>query len=269
MPKVHPSSIVDPQVELAPDVEIGPWCHLKGKIVVGPGNRLLERVTFHGPLTIGPNNIFYPGACIGMAPQDRKYEAGLDGSGVTIGERNIFREGVTIHRATGEHPTSVGNENYFMVNSHLGHDVILKNHCTLVNGALVAGHCIIEDRVTMGGNAGVHQFCRVGRLAMLSGMMAVTQDLPPFCTVYNARRVGSLNRVGLRRAGLQGHIGALSQAFDIYFRQGMSAPNAIEMIQEEVGHDPLCMEFVAFLRGTKRGITSYSDSMGIAEDLGG
>jgi UDP-N-acetylglucosamine acyltransferase len=220
-------------------------------------------------MTIGQNNVIYPNASIGLEPQDRKYNPTHAGAGTLIGDRNIIRESVTIHRATGETPTTVGNDNYLMVNIHLAHDVVLGNHCTLVNGTLCGGHVRIEDRVILGGNSAVHQFCRVGRLAMISGTIGVTQDVPPFCTAYNTRRIGSLNRVGLRRSGLQAHVVPLSQAFDIYFRQNMSSPNAIEAIIEEVGHDPLCLEFANFIKAGKRGITSYSDSGMAYEDYAG
>jgi len=256
--QIHPTAWVDSEVDLAPSVIVGPGCIIEGRVTIGDNTRLLANVHIQGPTTIGRNCTFYPFCCIGFPPQDRKFDPSHAGAGLVIGDDNVFRESVTIHRATGERPTTIGHRNYFMVNSHVGHDVIIGDDCTLANGALLAGHVEMSDRVILGGNAAVHQFCRIGRLAMLSGIAAVTQDLPPFCTVYNMRQVGSLNVVGLRRAGLRDHIAPLQRAFEILYRERHANPAACDLIEAELGHDPLCRELVAFVRSSKRGITGYT-----------
>jgi len=255
--KIHPSSFIDPRARLADDVEIGPWCMIDGQVTIGPGCRLLGRVSLRGPMTIGAGNVFYPNVCIGFEPQDRKFVYGSDGAGTLIGDNNIFREGVTIHRATAERPTTVGNQNMFMVNCHLGHDVSMGNNCTLANGVLIAGHVDIQDSVVIGGNTAVHQFCRLGRLAMLGGACGLTQDVPPFCTVYTLRRVGSLNLVGLRRQNYRQHIKPLQQAFDLLFRSHHSREAAVAAIERQLGSDPLCAEIARFAKSTRRGITPF------------
>lgn len=257
MPTIHPTAILDDRVILADDVFIGPGCVIEGDVSIGPGTRLLHRVTLHGPLTLGANNVLYPNVCLGFAPQDMKYDHDRPGPGVVIGDGNVIREGVTIHRATKELPTTVGSRNYFMVNSHLGHDVAVGNDCTLANGVLIAGHVEIQDQAVLGGNAAVHQFCRVGRMSMISGVVAVTKDAPPFCTCYDARRVGSLNLVGLRRAGFRDHIKPLTHAFKLLYRERLMIPAALERIEREVGDDPLVAELCRFVRGSKRGIMRY------------
>lgn len=132
-----------------------------------------------------------------------------------------------------------------MVNSHLGHDAQMHNDCTLTNGALVGGHVELGDFAVLGGNAAVHQFCRIGRLSMIAGLHGVTQDLPPFCIVHRSRRVGSLNLIGLRRAGYRRHIEPLRQAFDLLYRHKLTNLAAAEQIAEELKDDPLCVEFAA------------------------
>lgn len=260
MPDVHPTAIVDDRAQLGENVSIGPWCLVEGDVSIGDRTRLVHRVSLCGPLRIGADNVFYPGAAIGYAPQDRKFDPDVGGAGVTIGDRNILREGVTVHRATGDAPTSLGNDNFLMVNSHLAHDCRVGDGTMLANGALLAGHVDLADNVILGGNATVHQFCRVGRMAMISGLAGVSQDLPPFCVCYHTRRLSSLNLVGLRRAGYRQHIRPLQEAFNLFFRRSLSMPVALEKVEAAVGDDPLVQELLAFVRDTERGITAYSDS---------
>lgn len=229
------------------------------------GTRLIGNVWLVGPLSIGKNNVIYPNTCIGFEPQHLKYVPGT-GAGVIIGDGNTLREGVTIHRAYhDEHPTTLGSNNFLMCNSHLGHDAVVGDNCTLANGVLLAGHVTVFDNVTLGGNSGAHQFCRIGRLAMISGVIAVTQDVPPFCIAYNTRVVSSLNVVGLRRAGYRENIPNLKRAFAILYQGRHTIPNAARRIEEELSNDPLCREFAEFLKQSSRGITWYQPSDDIAE----
>lgn len=257
MPQIHPTALVDSRARLADDVQVGPWCVIEGDVTIGPGTRLLHRVSLKGPLTIGARNMVYPNACIGFEPQDRKFDPAADGAGTVIGDDNILREGVTVHRATRDRPTTIGHRNYLMANSHVGHDDLLHNDITMANGTLLAGHVEVFDRVVLGGNAAVHQFTRVGRLAMISGVESITQDLPPFCVVYEARRIGSLNIVGLRRAGHRDSIPPLKRAFEVLMRSRLANATAVERIRTELGDDPLCRELADFVATAKRGITGY------------
>lgn len=261
MPQVHPTAILDGSIGLADDVFVGPHCMLQGKVVIGPGTRLLHHVYLQGPITVGRGNTLYPNVALGYAPQDRKFDPATEGAGTVVGDENIFREGATVHRATKDRPTTIGHRNYFMVNTHAAHDCFIGDGCTLANGTLLAGHVQVQDGCVFGGNCGVQQFCRVGRLSLLGAVEYVTQDLPPFCVVYSARRVGSLNIIGLRRAGLGGHVGPLKKAFDILYRSRLSRPSAIGRILAELGDDPLCVEFAEFVRSSKRGITAYGGNL--------
>jgi UDP-N-acetylglucosamine acyltransferase len=233
-------------------------------VTLGPKTQLLSHARVQGPITLGSNCVVYPFACLGMAPQDRKFDPQEQGAGIVIGDDNVFRESFTVHRATGDRPTTIGHRNYFMANSHVGHDCLIGNDCTIANGVLFGGHCELGDKVMFGGNAGMHQFCRIGRLAMVSGITPVVQDVPPFCTVYTTGFVGSLNLVGLRRGGYRDSINALKRAFDILYRQRHTNTTACDLIEAHLGHDPLCLELARFVRASKRGITAYRKSDSLA-----
>jgi UDP-N-acetylglucosamine acyltransferase len=260
MAHVHPTAIVDDQAELADDVQVGPHCVISGPVQLGPGCRLIHHVSLNGPLTAGSGNVFYPNVCVGYAPQHLKYDHDKPGAGVVIGDRNTFREGVTIHRAFAEQPTRLGNGNYLMVNSHLGHDVQMGDECLLANGALVAGHVEMGDKVILGGCAGIHQFCRIGRLSIVSGLAGSNRDVPPFCMVYHLRRVSALNLIGLRRAGCRQNVDNLRKAFDLLYRNGHTNSVAVDLIRRQFPDDPICREFADFVEATERGITPYGDS---------
>lgn len=227
-----------------------------GSVRLESGVVLMHRVSLNGPLTIGRDTVIYPGACIGYAPQDLKFARDEDGAGTIIGERNVLREGVTIHRATKDMPTTLGDDNYLMANSHLGHDVVVGNSCMIANGALLAGHVNMADKVVVGGNAAIHQFVRIGRLAIISGMAPITQDVTPFSMVYRTGELRALNLVGLRRNGLREHIDPLKRALRYAFHDGLPTPKAVELIESNLADDVLCQEFAAFIKGTQRGLQS-------------
>lgn len=258
VPEIHSTAYVDDRATLSPDVFVGPGCSIRGEVVLGAGTRLIGQVHLRGPMVMGTGNRVYPFACLGFAPQDRGFDPDHDGAGVLIGDDNTFREGTTLNRATGGTPTTVGNGNYFMAYSHVGHDCRVGNAGTFANNSMLAGHCLVGDRVNLAGGSGAAQYCRLGRLTMISGAAGVTRDLPPFCTVHMTKRVSSLNLIGLRRAGLRQHILPLQRAFDLYYRQGHTRLVAVEQIRDELGDDPLCQEFADFL-ATSKGVTAYGN----------
>jgi UDP-N-acetylglucosamine acyltransferase len=255
MPVVHATAIVDDECELAADVEVGPGCVLTGPLKIGPGCKLVGHSYLYGPLTIGEGNVIYPFVCLGFAPQSVSYDPSKPGKGLVIGDRNTFREGVAIHRAMTDHgPTTIGNRNYFMANSHAGHDSVVGSHCILANGALLGGHVTLDERVTIGGNATVHQFCRVGRGAMLSGSMGLSRDLPPFFMLTGTNTAGSLNVVGLRRSGMPvDQIQDVRWVYKILCRSGLSLAEAREALRERADR-PIVTEYLQFLDASKRGI---------------
>lgn len=252
---IHPTAVIGPEVELAPDVQVGPYTIIEGPVKIGPGSIIDGHACLTGPLEMGRDNYVGHGAVLGKAPQHRGYRG--ESTRVIIGDGNSFREHVTVHRGTvqGIGETRVGDRNLMMIGSHLGHDVIVGNDCTLVNGALVGGHAVLSDACILSGHSAVQQRVRIGRLAMLGGLASTTKDIPPFVLQQGYNCVSGLNVVGLRRAGFsQDAINGLRQSFRILYKEGRAQNHAIERIVEDLGHLSEVMEFVNFIRESKIGI---------------
>jgi UDP-N-acetylglucosamine acyltransferase len=252
--RIHPSAVIADEAEIAGDVEIGPFVVIEGRVRIGPGCVLRPSVHLVGPLTLGRDNHVFTGAVLGERPQHLKYNG--EPTGLEIGAGNTFREGVTVHRAVvAGAATRIGDDNFFMANSHVGHDTVVGNRCILANGALIGGHCHLEDGVFMSGNSAVHQFCRIGRLAMLGGCSATTRDVPPFVIQQDYDSVAGVNVVAMRRAGFTNEeITAVRQAFRVLFHEELPFGVALERIEREYGQFPAVAELAAFVRGSKRGI---------------
>lgn len=255
MPKIHPTAILDGDITLADDVEIGPYCVLRGKIALGAGCVLVQNVHLQGPLSMGAGNACYPGVAIGFAPQDKSFHHAKDGAGTVIGDGNSFREGVTIHRATrDDRPTRIGNRNFWMANAHAGHDVQVGSDCVFANATLFGGHAEVADRVVTGGSAAVHQFARIGRGAMVSGLAGVSKDVCPFFTVSNTNYVGSYNRIGMRRGGFaQSDIDMVRDIYGLVVRSRKPYSDRVRAVEALAGH-PVADEFIAFIKSSKRGV---------------
>ena len=257
MPTIHPTAIIEGDVTLADDVTVGPFCHLRGvlgPLRVGAGTRLRSFVMLEGPLDLGARNDLHPQVCLGGAPQDLGFPADTPGAGLIIGDDNVFREGATIHRPKTALPGRIGNSNYWMANSHAGHDCIVGNHCIFANGALLGGHVEVADRVNLGGNATVHQFVRVGRCAMIGGLSGIGQDLCPFFMVTAVNVASTVNVVGLRRqGGTPEQIDTVRWVHQTICRSGLLLKSAIEVLRSRAGN-PLVDEYLAFIAASKRGI---------------
>jgi UDP-N-acetylglucosamine acyltransferase len=253
-PRIHPTAVIAPEAVLADDVVVGAYAVIDGPVRIGPGCVIRPQAYLCGPLTMGRENIVYSGAVLGERPQHLKYQD--EPTGVEIGDHNIFREHVTVHRGTTQAwTTRIGGHNFFMVNAHVAHDCQVGSRCILANGALLGGHCTLEDNVYLSGNCAVHQFVRVGRLALLSGCSASTKDIPPFIIQQNIDTVVGVNVIGMRRAGLsEDRISAVRRAFRILYRQGLIIPTALARIEQELGHVDTVAELLAFIRRSARGI---------------
>lgn len=251
---VHPTAIIDPQVELAFDVCIGPFVILEGPMKIGPGCRIHARAHLIGPLTLGRGNEIFPNCLIGGPPQHLGYSG--EPTGLVIGDHNVFRENCTIHRGmTPQTPTRIGSHNFIMAGAHIAHDCVVGDRCILANNALVAGHCQIGNNVFLSGNSAVHQHCRVGRLAFLGGVSGASKDVPPFMIVQNINLVMGVNVVGMRRAGVPSDaISAVRQLYRLVYLQGKSLPNALAEAEATLGQYPEVCEFVEFARSSTRGI---------------
>jgi UDP-N-acetylglucosamine acyltransferase len=197
---IHPTAVIDPQAQLDASVSVGPYAVIDAHVVVGPRCAIGAQVHLTGHTTIGANNRFHTGAVIGDAPQDLKYQN--EPTRLVVGDDNVFREHVTVHRSNQlAEATVIGHRNFLMAHSHVGHNSCLGNHIILANGALLGGHVSVEDRAFISGNCLVHQFVRIGTLALMQGGAAVSQDLPPYTIARGDNGICGLNSVGLRRAG--------------------------------------------------------------------
>lgn len=253
---VHPSALIDPRAEVHPDAEIGPFCIIGADVRIAARTRLMAHVFVEGPITIGENNVFFPYSTVGVAPQDLKYRG--ERSETRIGSRNRIREFVTIHRGTegGGMLTSIGDDNLLMAYVHVAHDVHIANHCVLSNGATCGGHVVIGDWAVIGAWTGLHQFCRVGRHAMIGGYSVITQDVLPFATTVSARenKVFGANSTGLERRGFEtSSIEPLQTAMRLLTRSGLNTAQAVERIRADVPDTPEVAELLDFIASSQRG----------------
>lgn len=252
---VHPTAIIHPQSRIGADCEIGPYCVIGEHVELGPGCRLHSHVVIDGHTRLGQSNEIFPFASIGLRTQDLKWKGGL--TRTEIGDHNTIRECVTIHSATGEgEATVIGSHNNILASSHIGHNVVLGNR-VIISMAALAGHVVVEDHALVGGLSAVHQFCRIGTMAMTGGCTKVVQDVAPYVIVDgNPAEARTINKVGLERNGVpEGAQAALRQAYKILFRDGLTTSNALARIESELPPLPEVKHLVQFIRGSERGIT--------------
>lgn len=228
--------MIHPGADLHPTVQVGPYAVIGKDVKVGSETVIGAHVVLEGPTEIGAQNQIFPGAAIGLEPQDLKYCG--DRSMVKIGDGNRIREYVTINRATGEgEATLIGNNNLLMAYVHVGHNCVIEDSVVISNAVALAGHIHIESRATISGVLGVHQFVHIGKLAMVGGMSRINRDVPPYMLVEgNPAQVRSLNQVGLRRAGIteadQGQVyRTLKKAFRILYRSQLNLTQALEQVE--------------------------------------
>ena len=254
MNTIHPSAQIGTSVQLGDGNEIGPGCVIEDGAVLGSRNRLWMHVYVGPGTTIGDENQLHMGAIIGHRPQDLSFSGAP--SFTRIGHRNVIREYVTIHRGTKEGTaTVIGDDNYFMANAHIAHNCQVGSKVILVNLASLTGYCVIEDGALLSGMVGLHQFTRIGRLAMVSALSAVNKDVPPylFCGGRPAVIQG-LNVVGMRRAGFSAATREeIKRAYKLLYREGLSVPRALEAIEQACAGDDV-KRLVAFVRASTRGI---------------
>ena len=252
---VHPTAIIHPKARIGDGCEIGPYCAIGENVELGPGCRLLSHVVIDGHTRLGQGNEIYPFASIGLKTQDLKWKGGL--TRTEIGDYNTIRECVTIHSATGDgEATIIGSYNNILASSHIGHNVILGNRI-VISMAGIGGHVLVEDFALIGGMSGVHQFCRIGKMAIVGGCSGIRQDVAPFMLVEgDPSKTRTINKVGMERNGVSAEAQtALKQAHKILFREGLTTPNALARIEQEVPPLPEIQYLVQFVRASERGIT--------------
>ena len=253
---IHPTAIIEPGAELGIDVQIGPYAYVAATARIGDGCRLAPHAVVLEHTTLGARCKVHSGAVLGDLPQDLSFKNDAP-SYVVTGDDCVFREGVTIHRGTKPGTTTrIGNHVYMMANSHAAHNCEVGDHVILANGVLLAGYVMVGERCFFGGSSGVHQFCHIGRLAMVGAAHIATKDLPPFCITptSGASLVAGLNTIGLRRAGFTaGQRAQIKQAFNLLYRSGLNTTQAKERLRAELAN-PFAAEFADFLDHAQRGI---------------
>jgi UDP-N-acetylglucosamine acyltransferase len=253
---IHPAAIVDPGARVAESSEIGPYSIIGADVSIGPRTRIMAHVVMEGPLQVGEDNLFFPFSTVGVPPQDLKYRG--ERSETRIGNRNRIREFATIHRGTegGGMVTSIGDDNLLMAYVHVAHDVRVGNHTVLSNAVTLGGHVIVDDWAVVGASTGVHQFCRVGRHAIIGGYSVITQDVLPFSNTVTAReaKVFGANATGLKRRDFPAaNIDALHKALRLLTRSGLNTSQALERIAAEVEPVAEVTELLEFIRTSERG----------------
>ncbi len=226
---IHPTAIIDPKAELDNNVKVGPNAVIGANVKIGANTTIGANAIISGPIEIGIDNQIFPGAALGLDPQDLKYKGAK--TWAKIGDRNVLREFVTINRATGEgEETVIGNDNLLMAYVHVAHNCIIKDRVVIANYVGLAGHVEIESKAVIGGMLGIHQFVQVGTMAMLGGMSRIDRDVPPYMLVEgNPCRVRSLNSIALKRNNLTAEeISLLKKAFRILYRSGLSLNESLQ-----------------------------------------
>lgn len=257
--KVHQTAIVADGAVLGEGVEIGPYCIVGPRIRLGPRCRLHSHVVMEGDTVLGSDCEVFPFAAIGTKPQDKKL-IGFENHGILrIGNSNTIREHVTIHAGTrhGIGITSIGDHNMLLAGCHIGHDARVGNHVVFTNAAMAAGHTSVADRAILGAMVGIHQFTRVGEMAMVGAGAMLTHDAPPFALVQGDRaRLVGVNLVGLKRAGIGVEdSAAIKRAFRTLFWENGKLTDRIQSVRRsDLGHNPLVRKILDFVADSPRGV---------------
>lgn len=232
---IHPSAVIEPGAEIGAGCVIGPFCHVGPEVKLAEKVELKSHVVITGRTEIGTETVIFPFAVIGEIPQDLKFNG--EATRLVIGARNRIREHVTMNTGTegGGGVTRVGDDGLFMAGCHVAHDAQVGDRVIVVNNAALAGHCVIEDDVIIGGLSGVHQWVRIGRGAIIGAVTMVTNDVIPYGLVQAPRgKLDGLNLVGLKRRGVaRADITALRAAFQMLAQgEGAFAERARRLSEE-------------------------------------
>ncbi len=255
--QINAQGNVSPEAKLGEGVQVGAFAVVGAGVELGEGCVLQEHAVVRGPSKFGARNVFYPFTVIGGDPQDYTFRG--EHVELVVGDGNIFREYVTISRGTtkGGGTTRIGNDNFFLAYSHVGHDCQIGNGTLFVNGATLAGHVTVQDYVTIGAFSPVHQFCRLGRYAYIGACTVITQDVPPFSLVVTERETKCFgpNTIGLERKGFSAErIKTLQRAFRILVRSKKNTSQALEELRKTWGDSADVKELVDFVEKAERGI---------------
>jgi UDP-N-acetylglucosamine acyltransferase len=251
---IHPQAWVSSSAVIGAEARIGPFCVVEPGVSIGPRCILENGVVVKQGTILGAENHVFDGAVLGGLPQH--IHMPHNPGNVVIGSGNTIRENVTIHRALeSAHVTSIGNHNLLMVNAHVAHDCHVGDNTIITNNVMLGGHVTVEDRAYLSGAVGVHQFCRIGSLAMVGGQAHLNKDVPPYVTVDGlSSYVVGLNQIGLRRAGFDAvAIQELKAAYRVIYRGGLTWSETLKRLKTEFAEGPAAA-FYKFLAATTRGI---------------
>lgn len=249
--EIHPSAVIEPGAVIGAGCRIGPFCTVGPQVRLGAGVVLKSHVVVAGDTWIGDETVIFPFACIGEIPQDLKFNG--EATQLRIGARNRIREHVTMNPGTegGGGLTRVGDDGLFMAGSHVAHDCMIGNNVILANNVAIAGHCVLEDEVIVGGLSGVHQFVRIGRGAMVGAVTMVTNDVIPFGLVQAPRgELDGLNLIGLKRRGLsRAEIGEIRAAFQELASGDGAFQDRAQRLAGQESDNAYVQELIAFITG--------------------
>ncbi len=256
MAKIHPTALVSKGAELG-DVEIGPYAVIEDGVIIRSGTCVLAHAYIAEGTTIGKDCEIHMGAVVGHAPQHLKYKGAK--TFLNIGDRNILREYCSVHRGFEEgSSTLIGDDNLFMGFSHIAHDCRIGNSTVVCNGALVAGHVTVDDKAFISGNVTIHQFVRIGSLAMIGGLARVNKDVVPYTLIEGDSEVCSLNTVGIRRSGVSNEAAVqIKQVYKLLYRSGLNVTHALEEISKSAFSSVEARNMVDFVKNSERGICKH------------
>ncbi len=253
---IHPTALIDDDAQLADDVQVGPYCVIGADVKIAAGSVLKSHVVIGPHTKIGSNNIIYPFACIGEAPQDKKFAD--ENTRLLIGDNNTIREYVTINRGTidDRHITEVGNDNWIMAYVHIAHDCVVGDHTIMANGTTLAGHVHIGDHVILGGFTKVHQFCRIGAHAFTAMDTALQKDVPPFVMAHgNPAKPRAINFEGLKRRDFsKQRISNIKKAYRYLYQSELSLQEALLSLKELAKDDEDVALMYDFISASQRSI---------------
>jgi UDP-N-acetylglucosamine acyltransferase len=253
-PRIHPSSVIHKSAVIDADVDVGPFCVIGENVSISSGTVLHSNVNILQNTRIGQNCQVFSGAVIGGPPQDHKFKN--EGTYVEIGDDNILREYVTIHRATGEgQVTRLGVSNMVMAYAHIGHNCEIGDRVTIASYVGISGHVTVESGVNFGGHSGIHQFCRIGTLAMVGGMSGINKDVPPYMMASGLpAQVIDVNVRAMRRAGIAANVRMqIRAAYKLLYRSNLNQSQALQAIEEEIEQSPELDHLLSFIRNTREG----------------
>ncbi|MDC3000840.1 acyl-ACP--UDP-N-acetylglucosamine O-acyltransferase [Candidatus Pelagibacter sp.] len=250
---IHHTAIIDKKSQISENVEIGPYCIIGPDVEIGSNTKLHSHVSIKGKTKIGKNNEIFPFVSMGTPPQDLKYKG--EKNSIIIGDNNKFREYVNINPGTskGGTITKIGSNNLLMVYCHIAHDCNIKNNIVLANNVQVGGHVTIEDYAIVGGSCAIHQFSRIGRLAMVGGMTGVLSDVIPFgLSLGNRNNLVGLNLIGLRRSEISNKdIKILQKSYDTIFSNQNFRIN-VENLNKDMKENKYVKIIIDFINSDKK-----------------